>query len=103
VGRASGTELLRDGVAQMPLPGDHAERHAAAYMAELEHFARVVAGGKPPDASLPDAHPLGADSPGVDSPVAGGDDAVAALRLALLARRSAATGAPVAAAEAVAA
>jgi myo-inositol 2-dehydrogenase/D-chiro-inositol 1-dehydrogenase len=83
VGRASGTELLRDGVAQMPLPGDHAERHAAAYVAELEHFTEVVAGA--------------------DSHSADGEDAVAALRLALLARRSAATGAPVAAAEAVAA
>jgi predicted dehydrogenase len=86
VGGASGTELLRNGLAQTPLPADHAERHEGAYVAELEHFARVVAG---------------ADSPGADSPGADGDDAVAALRLALLARRSAATGAPVSAAEAV--
>ena len=74
LGRASGTQLLRDGQALLPLPADHAERHAAAYVAELEDFAKVVAG---------------ADSHGAD-----GEDAVAALRLALLARRSAATGAP---------
>ena len=80
LGRASGTQLLRDGQALLPLPADHAERHAAAYVAELEDFVKVVAG---------------ADSHGAD-----GEDAVAALRLALLARRSAATGAPVLAAEA---
>ena len=83
LGRTSGTELLRHGHALSPLPGDHAERHAAAYAAELEDFAKVMAG---------------ADSHGAD-----GEDAVAALRLALLARRSAATGAPVLAAEALAA
>jgi myo-inositol 2-dehydrogenase/D-chiro-inositol 1-dehydrogenase len=82
-GRTSGTETLRHGHAVSPLPPGHAERHAAAYVAELEDFAKVVAG---------------ADSRGAD-----GEDAVAALRLALLARRSAATGAPVLAAEAVAA
>ena len=83
LGRTSGTELLRHGHALSPLPGDHAERHAAAYVAELEDFAKLVAG---------------ADSHGAD-----GEDAVAALRLALLARRSAVTGAPVLAAEAIAA
>lgn len=83
LGRTSGTELLRAGRALSALPADHAERHAAAYVAELEDFAKVVAG---------------ADSHGAD-----GADAVAALRLALLARRSAAIGAPVLAAEAVAA
>jgi predicted dehydrogenase len=76
-------ELLRDGVARSPLPADHAERHAAAYVAELEQFAAIVLG----------AAPAGA----------GGEDAVAALRLALLARRSVATGAPAKAAGAVAA
>jgi predicted dehydrogenase len=81
VARRAGTELLRDGHALLPVPGDHAERHEAAYVAELEQFAKVVAG---------------ADSHGAD-----GEDAVAALRLALLARRSAATGAPALAAEAM--
>jgi predicted dehydrogenase len=76
-------ELLRDGVSSSPLPADHAQRHAAAYVAELERFAAVVLG----------AAPAGA----------GGEDAVAALRLALLARRSAATGAPVHASAPVAA
>jgi predicted dehydrogenase len=76
-------ELLRDGAARSPLPADHAQRHAAAYVAELEHFAAVVLG----------AAPAGA----------GGDDAVAALRLALLARRSVATGAPAQAGAVVAA
>jgi predicted dehydrogenase len=76
-------ELLRDGFARSPLPADHAARHAAAYAAELEHFAAVVLGGAPA--------------------CAGGEDAVAALRLAQLARRSAATGVPVKAVAAVAA
>lgn len=70
-------ELLRDGSASSPLPADHEERHRAAYVAELEHFAALTGGEQPPP-----GHP------------ADGHDAVAALRLALLARRSAATGAP---------
>jgi predicted dehydrogenase len=70
-------ELLRDGQASSPLPADHEERHERAYAAELEHFV----------ASLGNPSPL----PGT---AATGHDAVAALRLALLARRSAATGAP---------
>jgi predicted dehydrogenase len=70
-------ELLSDGRAISPLPADHEERHAAAYVAELEHFAAVVSGAPPPP-----GHAVT------------GRDAVAALRLALLARRSAATGAP---------
>jgi predicted dehydrogenase len=68
-------ELLCEGLASVALPADHAQHHEAAYVAELEHFAQVTAGGAP----------RGAD----------GDDAVAALKLAVLARRSAVTGAPV--------
>lgn len=71
-------ELLRDGVAHAALATDHAERHHVAYVAELERFAAVVAGDEPRRGPL----------------APGGDDAVAALRLALLARRSAATGTP---------
>jgi myo-inositol 2-dehydrogenase/D-chiro-inositol 1-dehydrogenase len=70
-------ELLRDGLVSAALPADHARHHEAAYVAELEHFGQVVLGG--------------------EARGAGGDDAVAALKLALLARRSAALGAPVAA------
>ena len=103
LGRASETELLRDGVARAPLPADHAERHDAAYVAELEHFAAVVARTTAHSPGSPAADTLGADAPGAGSQPAGGDDAVAALRLALLARRSAATGAPALAAEAMAA
>jgi myo-inositol 2-dehydrogenase/D-chiro-inositol 1-dehydrogenase len=73
-GQANEVELLRDGAARSPLPADHAQRHEAAYVAELEHFAAVVLG----------AAPAGAD----------GEDAVAALKLALRARRSAATRTP---------
>jgi predicted dehydrogenase len=67
--RRGEVELLRDGDAEAALVRDHAERHAAAYVAELEHFASVAAGQV---------------EPGV-----GGDDAIAALRLADVARRSA--------------
>jgi predicted dehydrogenase len=63
-------ELLRDGRASSPLPGDHAQRHAAAYLAELDRFGAAVLGRCP-------AGP-------------GGDDAAAALELADRARRSAA-------------
>jgi myo-inositol 2-dehydrogenase/D-chiro-inositol 1-dehydrogenase len=55
--------------ATAPLARDHAERHAGAYVAELEHFASSALGGPP----------SGAD----------GRDAIAALELAELARRSA--------------
>jgi predicted dehydrogenase len=71
-----GSELLRDGRVSMPLAQDHAERHAAAYVAELEHFGEVAAGRA---------------EARVD-----GANAVEALRLATLARRSAAIGTPLA-------
>jgi myo-inositol 2-dehydrogenase/D-chiro-inositol 1-dehydrogenase len=70
-------ELLREGRASSQLPADHEERHEAAYAAELERFVASLSDTAPP--------------PGT---AATGPDAVAALRLALLARRSAATGAP---------
>jgi len=82
-GAAPRVELLRDGRVSAAVPLDHAERHEAAYVAELAHFGEVVRG----------AQPRGA----------GGEDALAALKLALLARRSAMTGAPLSAAPAVAA
>jgi predicted dehydrogenase len=75
--RHGGTELLRDGSASAPLAQDHSERHREAYVAELEHFGDVA---------------LERSVPGV-----GGDDALAALRLAELAARSAVLGVPVAA------
>jgi predicted dehydrogenase len=75
--------LLREGRVSAAVAANHAERHDAAYVAELEHFGELVRG----------AAPRGAD----------GADAVAALTLALLARRSAATGGPVSAASAIAA
>jgi predicted dehydrogenase len=71
-----GAELLRDGSATVPLTRDHAERHAAAYVGELEHFAAVAAG--------------------FAEPVVAGHDALAALDLASTAARSAAAGAPLA-------
>jgi predicted dehydrogenase len=61
-------ELLRDGQASSPLPGDHAQRHAAAYLAELDRFGAAVLGRCP-------AGP-------------GGEEAIAALELAERARRS---------------
>jgi myo-inositol 2-dehydrogenase/D-chiro-inositol 1-dehydrogenase len=66
-----GVEVLSDGVARAPLPPDHAHRHSAAYVAELDHFGDLVVDGA--------------------SPRATGEDAVAALGLALAAARSAAT------------
>jgi myo-inositol 2-dehydrogenase/D-chiro-inositol 1-dehydrogenase len=80
-------ELLREGHTTSPLPEDHEQRHGRAYLAEIEHFAALCEAHSreaPPDDRL---HRRGA------SP-ASGQDAVEALRLALLARRSAATGAP---------
>jgi predicted dehydrogenase len=73
----AGVQLLRDGRVSGPLPPDHAQAHAAAYLAELEGFGELVLGGPARGAR--------------------GADAVAALELALLARRSAATGARVSA------
>ena len=75
--RRGGTELLRDGHATAALARDHAERHREAYLAELEHFGEVALGRCEPEV--------------------GGEDALAALRLAELASRSAALGVPVAA------
>jgi predicted dehydrogenase len=74
--RPGGAELLRDGRASAALAADHAERHRAAYVAELEQFGAVA---------------LGRAKSEVD-----GHDALAALRLATLAGRSAALGVPVA-------
>jgi predicted dehydrogenase len=67
--RRGGTELLRDGRSIASLARDHAERHRDAYIAELEHFGDVALGRTMPEV--------------------GGDDALAALRLAELAARSA--------------
>jgi predicted dehydrogenase len=50
------------------LPRDHIERHRAAYLAEIEHFVECVGSGR--------------------APCVGGEDAVAALGLALAAERS---------------
>ena len=75
--RRGGTELLRDGRTCAPLAQDHAERHAGAYVDELDHFAEVALGRTAPQVS--------------------GDDALAALQLAELAAHSAALGVPVAA------
>ena len=80
--RGGGAELLRDGSVTAPLARHHAERHAAAYVRELEHFGAVAAGRAEP---VPD-----------------GRDALAALRLAAVARRSAAVGARLAVEEPVA-
>jgi predicted dehydrogenase len=73
--RRDGTELLRDGSASAPLSRDHAERHGDAYVAELEAFGEVAL-----ERSTPEV---------------GGEDALAALRLAELAARSATLGVPV--------
>ena len=73
--RRDEVELLQDGRASAWVSLDHGERHAAAYVAELEHFAEVIAG-------------RGAGR-------STGEDAVAALELAGVARRSAGVGAPV--------
>jgi predicted dehydrogenase len=67
-------ELLRDGRASAPVPADHAQRHEAAYVHELEHFGELVMGRREPGST--------------------GDDAVAALELARLAARSAELGVP---------
>ena len=70
-GRLSGdVELLDAGWAHVRLAADHAERHDEAYRCELDSFGAVTVGADPTGAT--------------------GEDAVAALELALLARRSAA-------------
>jgi predicted dehydrogenase len=66
-------ELLSDGRTSARVSADHAERHEAAYVAELEHFGEVVMGRRTG---------------------CGGDDALAALELAGIAKRSAEVGAP---------
>jgi predicted dehydrogenase len=71
--RRGEVELLRDGRASGWVSADHAERHAEAYVAELEHFGEVVMGRRTG---------------------CGGDDALAALELAGIAKRSAEVGAP---------
>jgi predicted dehydrogenase len=75
--RRGGTELLRDGRVSASLARDHAERHRGAYLAELEHFGEVALERSEPEV--------------------GGEDALAALRLAELAARSAALGVPLSA------
>jgi predicted dehydrogenase len=70
--RSADVELLVDGRASARVAQDHAERHASAYLCELDHFGDLVMGG--------------------DSHGATGDDAVAALELAQVARHSAAHG-----------
>jgi predicted dehydrogenase len=77
--RRGDVELLRAGRASARLPVDHAERHEAAYVAELEHFGELVMG--------------------LAEPRSTGEDAVAALELARLALRSAELGHPLATAE----
>ena len=74
--RPGGLEVLHDGRAAARLSADHAERHRAAYVNELEHFGHVATGRGDPRPT--------------------GEDAVAALELACAARRSAETGLPVA-------
>jgi predicted dehydrogenase len=73
--RRGEVELLQDGRASAWVSADHGERHAAAYVAELEHFSEVVMGRR--------------------SGRSTGEDAVAALELADMAKRSAETGVPV--------
>jgi predicted dehydrogenase len=65
--RLHDVEVTEDLRSSAPLARDHAERHRVAYVRELEHFARLVAGG--------------------DCAGATGADAVAALELALAAAR----------------
>ena len=72
--RRGGVELLRDGAITAALARNHGERHAPAYVGELEHFAEVAAG--------------------LAEPAVSGDDALAALRLATAARGAAPAHAP---------
>jgi predicted dehydrogenase len=66
--RPLGLEQLAAGEARAALATDHESRHRSAYVAELEHFARVVLGEFEPEAS--------------------GEDGVAALELVGAARES---------------
>lgn len=61
-------EHLAGGETRVSLPHDHEDRHASAYVAELEHFARVVLGELAPEPT--------------------GEDGAAALILAQAARSS---------------
>ena len=72
--RRGGTELLSGGHASAPLSQDHVERHRRAYVAELEHFGDVALGRTTPEV--------------------GGEDALAALRLAEQAAQGDRVGAP---------
>jgi predicted dehydrogenase len=67
-GRAPDLERLTGEGRLSPLPGDHIERHRAAYLEEMRQFVRCLEEGRPPRV--------------------GGEDAVAALALALAAERS---------------
>jgi predicted dehydrogenase len=66
--RAPDVERLTEDGLLVPLPADHIERHRTAYLEEMRQFVRCVEDGEPP--------------------AVGGDDAVAALALALAAERS---------------
>jgi predicted dehydrogenase len=66
--RAPDIERLTEDGLLVPLPADHIERHRTAYLEELRDFVRCLENGEPP--------------------AVGGDDAVAALGLALAAERS---------------
>jgi predicted dehydrogenase len=66
--RVPDIERLTDAGLLVPLPADHIERHRAAYLEEMRQFVGCLEDGEPP--------------------AVGGDDAVAALALALAAERS---------------
>jgi myo-inositol 2-dehydrogenase / D-chiro-inositol 1-dehydrogenase len=66
--RAPDIERLTEDGLLVPLPADHIERHRAAYLEEMREFVRCLEGGEPT--------------------AVGGEDAVAALALALAAERS---------------
>ena len=70
--RPGDLELLHDCRAAVRLSADHAERHEAAYLNELQHFGQVATGSREPTPT--------------------GEDAVAALELASAARRSSEAG-----------
>jgi myo-inositol 2-dehydrogenase/D-chiro-inositol 1-dehydrogenase len=73
--RAYDVEWLKPGGAIRPLVQSHAERHAAAYVHALEHFAETIARDEPP--------------------AVGGADGAAAFVVAAAAARSLRDGAPV--------
>ena len=66
--RAPDIERLTEDGLLVPLPADHIERHRVAYLEEMREFARCLEDGEPT--------------------AVGGEDAVAALALALAAERS---------------